>query len=646
MAQTTITTFFNSRKRPASEDLVNTKHKLAHIERIPDNHKETERNSSSLKNNDVDNKNLKPHFTCTKVLKTDKKDKGECHSTSSNGLIRPSNQLEVFAKKVNANNIAKPSLASETVSLNSARKELSLGAKPSIPSETVTGSARKELSLGSKPSVSLNSARKELSLGDIRKKLASSSRLAEIKATAERLSKNIPLCLEGKHKQNLKEFKSIDVDVPISPSKLNKGLSTPKKEAKSEVQLQRPIISPRKVLVSPVKSPNKVPAFIKFASLSSSTASESHSSLPLPYQYRFVGELFRSMETIVGMLYSRNEKITFTKLQPSIQEMLKRRFTLKHLAQIKQLVPDFYNYSVEKVKNFTASCQKESYELVISPNLPNEIKTMNLSVLLERRRYFFNTLLQMVKKHHAQFLASLDPPMEIPDDKLIRWHPEFEIEKLPEIPCAKLPEMPNTEKISSAQDVLAKARELFKCNPKMGKALEKLTAAKVNEEKITTDKAVVENMPNTSTTKEASQQTAPPTFVNPAFKGLPTSLLEKVKAKQAAKALQSMMKTTEKEQQFYIYSGLPDLAKTIRNIFVSERKNVLTLSVVLSKLDCSFKTSASDLQRDIKLLTEKLPDWIKLHEIRNTTYLKIDKNRDLKEITTKLEALAAEFKTD
>lgn len=384
----------------------------------------------------------------------------------------------------------------------------------------------------------------------------------------------------------------------------------------------------------------QVPAFIKFASLSSSTASESHSSLPLPYQYRFVGELFRSMETIVGMLYSRNEKITFTKLQPSIQEMLKRRFTLKHLAQIKHLVPDFYNYSVEKVRNFTASCQKETYELVISPNLPNEIKTMNLSVLLERRRYFFNTLLQMVKKHHALFLSTLDPPMEIPEDKLVRWHPEFDIEKLPEIPCAKLPEMPNAETITSAQDVLAKARELFKCNPKMGKALEKLTAAKVNEQ---TEKPVSDNIPSTST-KETSQN--PPTFLNPAFKGLPTSLLEKVKAKQAAKALQSMMKTTEKEQQFYIYSGLPDLAKTIRNVFVSERKNVLALNIVLSKLDCSYKTSATDLQRDIKLLTEKVPDWIKLHEIRNTTYLKIDKNRDLKEIISQLEALAAEFKTD
>lgn len=214
MAQTTITTFFNSRKRPASEDLVNTKHKLAHIERIPDNHKESERKYSSLKNNDVDNNNLKANFTSTKVLKTDKKDKTECHTTTSNGLIK-SNQVEAFAKKVNANNIPKPLISSETVSLSTARKELNLGAKPSIPSEKVTSSARKELSLGTKPSVSLNSSRKELSLGEIRKKLASSSRLAEIKATAERLSKSIPQCLEGKHKQNLKEFKSIDVDVPI-----------------------------------------------------------------------------------------------------------------------------------------------------------------------------------------------------------------------------------------------------------------------------------------------------------------------------------------------------------------------------------------------------------------------------------------------
>lgn len=363
------------------------------------------------------------------------------------------------------------------------------------------------------------------------------------------------------------------------------------------------------------------------------------------------------METVVALLYNRNEKITFAKLRPSVQEMLKRSFTQKHLAQIKHLVPDFYNFEIQKVKNFSASTHKEQYELIISPNFPNDIKVMNPSVLLERRRYFYDILLQLVKKHHAQYLQTLDPPMVIPDDKLTRWHPEFDIEKAPEVESGKLPEMPNVEKFSSAQDVLAKARELFKCNTKMERALEKLSQAKARglteQEKAAT--GITDSRPSTSVNgmKSNSTQTSQPTtsavtILNPALRNLPTALLEKVKAKQAAKALEAMTRSSGNDQKYLVYCRLPDLARTLRNIFVTERKNVLALNIILSKLDSSFKAnvSANDLQRDIKVLTEELPDWVKLHEIRNNTYLKLDKNADLQKNLTKLEALANKYKNE
>ena len=361
------------------------------------------------------------------------------------------------------------------------------------------------------------------------------------------------------------------------------------------------------------------------------------------------------METVVALLYNRNEKITFAKLKPSVQEMLKRSFTQKHLAQIKHLVPDFYNFEIQKMKNFSASSHKEQYELIISPNFPNDIKVMNPSVLLERRRYFYDILLQLVKKHHAQYLQTLDPPMVIPDDKLTRWHPEFEIEKLPEVESGKLPEMPNVEKFSSAQDVLAKARELFKCNTKMERAMEKLAQAQARglteQEKAAT--GITDNKPNISVNGMKSTQTSEPstsavTILNPALRNLPTALLEKVKAKQAAKALEAMTRSSENDQKYLVYCRLPDLARTLRNIFVTERKNVLALNIILSKLDSSFKSnvSANDLQRDIKVLTEELPDWVKLHEIRNNTYLKLDKSADLQKNMAKLEALANKYKTE
>ncbi|CAH2217183.1 DNA replication factor Cdt1 [Pararge aegeria] len=615
MSQTTLTAFFNSRKRPATDEIVHSKNKIAHIERT-DSSLKSARRIQLPKHCDIFTHNVNQTASVTsEQLETTKT--SSVQSSRNDDTSIPIKNVEAFAKKANASNIVK-------------------NVEPSKP-------------------VSVNAARKELSLGDIRKKLAASSRLAEIKAAADRLSKGIQQQLKETRvkknlheatKKNLQEFKSIDVDVPQSPSKqlsVRNELLSPKKETNSGVALQRPFISPRKVVVSPIKSPSKVPAYLRHSSLASSS-----SSLPLPHHYRFLAELFRGMETVVALLYNRNEKISFNKLKPSVQEMLKRNFTDKHLAQIKHLVPDFYNFEVQKNKNFSNTSHKESFELMISPNFPNDIKIMNPSVLLERRRYFYDTLLQLVKKHHAQFCSTLDPPIEIPDSKLVRWHPEFELEKIPDIESAKLPELPHSEKYSSAQDVLAKARELFKCNTKMERALEKLAQAKARglteQEKIATG---IKEPPKSAsvTTQTCQPSTSNIQILNPALRNLPAALLEKVKAKQAAKALEAMTRSSDHEQKYLTYTRLPDLARTLRNIFVTERKNVLALNVVLSKLDSSFKSnvSASDLNKDIKLLAEEAPDWIKLHEVRNTTYLKLDKNADLKKITSKLEATANKY---
>lgn len=391
----------------------------------------------------------------------------------------------------------------------------------------------------------------------------------------------------------------------------------------------------------------QVPAYMRHASLATAST-----SLPLPHHYRFLAELFRGMETVVSLLHNRNEKVTFAKLKPSVQEMLKRNFTEKHLAQIKHLVPDFYNFEVQKVKNFSASSQKQAYELVVTPNFPNTATGMNPTVLLERRRYFFDTLLQLVKKHHSQYLQTLDPPMEIPDNKLTRWHPEFEVEKVPEVECAKLPEMPNAEKYSSAQDVLAKARDLFKCNTKMERALEKLAQAKsrglTEQEKAALSLGNKDASGTNATTQTSEPSTSNVPILNPALRNLPASLLEKVRAKQAAKALEAMTRSVEQDQKYFIYSRLPDLARTLRNIFVTERKNVLALNIILSKLDSSFKAnvSSSDLQRDIKILADEVPEWLKLHDIRNVSYVKLDRSGDLKGVVSKLEALADKYKAD
>lgn len=187
MPQTSITSFFNSRKRPASEDIVGAKSKIAHIERNVGTGSRPVRKTIVEKCDII--KDVKNSFAVPNGMKLNGlKDTiitNDCTAQASPSKNVPEQtDLAVFAKKQNTSNISK-------------NTEL-----PKVEN--------------------VNSARKELSLGDIRKKLSGSSRLAELRATAERLSKGIQDLKEASDKKNLREFKSIHLEVPSRLVYVNK----------------------------------------------------------------------------------------------------------------------------------------------------------------------------------------------------------------------------------------------------------------------------------------------------------------------------------------------------------------------------------------------------------------------------------------
>jgi chromatin licensing and DNA replication factor 1 len=139
------------------------------------------------------------------------------------------------------------------------------------------------------------------------------------------------------------------------------------------------------------------------------------------------------------------------------------------------------------------STNPEKYELVITPiiecnqeksgrNTPdaeNVLKSalqthMGPSVLLERRRKFYTILLENVKDEHEKFLLSLETPMNIPKEKITRWHPEFDVDACKIIEKAELPQVPIQEKLYTAKDVLERTNNLFNDNSRMQKAIERL----------------------------------------------------------------------------------------------------------------------------------------------------------------------------
>jgi len=59
------------------------------------------------------------------------------------------------------------------------------------------------------------------------------------------------------------------------------------------------------------------------------------------------------------------------------------------------------------------------------------------------------------------FLHNLNPPLSVDDDKIIRWHPNFRLDSIPDVDEATLPQPPVVKTYNSAHDVLQKARDMI-----------------------------------------------------------------------------------------------------------------------------------------------------------------------------------------
>lgn len=106
--------------------------------------------------------------------------------------------------------------------------------------------------------------------------------------------------------------------------------------------------------------------------------------------------------------------------------------------------------------NYSGSSPRGSYQLTIETyrkeeelrrppsNIPQTPKSRHLlsTDLIYRRRVFNRNLRSIVKKHHREFLSRLEPPLEIEDRDVVRWHPEFAVNAVPEVEAAELPAPP------------------------------------------------------------------------------------------------------------------------------------------------------------------------------------------------------------
>lgn len=103
-----------------------------------------------------------------------------------------------------------------------------------------------------------------------------------------------------------------------------------------------------------------------------------------------------------------------------------------------------------------------------------------------------------------------------------------------------------------------------------------------------------------------------------------------------------MTRTPNADKEAAMYSRLPELGKILRNIFVAEKKSVLTMEFVIGKLENSFRAKLipAELEEHIRLLCKLMPIWTSIHNVRKVDYLKMQKDVDLGKVVRRLEVMA------
>ncbi|XP_054026285.1 DNA replication factor Cdt1 [Dryobates pubescens] len=383
--------------------------------------------------------------------------------------------------------------------------------------------------------------------------------------------------------------------------------------------------------VAAAEAGEKVPAYQRFHTL----AQDVPPGLTLPYKFKVLAEMFRSVDTIAGMLFNRSETITFAKVKQGVQDMMHKQFEERHVGQIKAVYPTSYRLRQEKnIPTFGGGIKKSDYQLTLEPVLEEEEKVdgrphLSASRLLERRKEFHRNLVNVVKQHHKAFLATLKPPLEVPEEKLTRWHPRFNVDKVPDISPAELPQPPQGDRPSTAQEVLSTARGML--TPKMEKALANLA---LRTAEAGAGEPVLSKAPSPASTSSA-------------LKGVSQALLDRIRAKEAQKLQALMTRAPQQEQRLAMLGRLPAMARVLRNVFVAEKKQALTMEMTCARMADSYEVQMSpgEMEKHLRLFAELLPDWVGIHVIRTDTYIKLDKGKDLSLITERLTKVAKEEET-
>lgn len=174
--------------------------------------------------------------------------------------------------------------------------------------------------------------------------------------------------------------------------------------------------------------------------------------------------------------------------------------------------------------------------------------------------------------------------------------------------------------------------------------MEEKPDAKADSKPDTSNKPITTTPGTTSTSTTPSTTYTPPT-PSTSTSGISSSLLERIRAKERAKQALALTASPAHKERHDRLDRLPELVHILRSLFVIARKPALPLDHVVAKLSQSSRTALSltETHNHVDLMLELLPDWLQMLKVKSGTFLKLDKDRDVKQVLAKIEAAKKEL---
>jgi hypothetical protein len=137
----------------------------------------------------------------------------------------------------------------------------------------------------------------------------------------------------------------------------------------------------------------------------------------LPNHYKLLEEFFEALDLVVEYHQRRQTLCAFETVKESVERIVCRNFSVRHLAQIQTVYPDAYQFELIKLRNYHTD--KQQYRLLIISKHGDIHDTIGGPHLLTRRKRFHLNLIDL-------YLSLIKQG----------WTPD----QLPEVPQAFIPQ--------------------------------------------------------------------------------------------------------------------------------------------------------------------------------------------------------------